>query len=503
MRATKRAGEPAVCLPGVGFWPAAFALGVLMALALPTEPLFSDNQNTKFLHGLAAAGYGQLDADWQANTRNVLVLFTALVAGVARGIGLWAFYLLQVAVSVGLAAALLAWHRRIASDAGFGAGTWVPVLLALVLLHSNQGTAELFEGVAKQQIAGRVLEPANIGVLLVAGAFALHARRLTIGAFALATAGAVHPAYALPAAVLLTAGLVAYGREMPRRSVVLSASVGFGGLALNALVVSYRFPPTSPELAMEAARILTEIRIPHHSELARWFDVDAAAKLALVLGAVALTRKRPLGRFLAISLVVTVALSLATLAPGTAPLRLVAPWRTSVALVPIALVVVLTYGLAWLVPRLRRPRRWAWGVALVTAAVVTFNVAEKARAYLEPERPAHHAWVREHGRAGDVFLTPVGDQDFRLATGIPQYVSFKSHPYQDVEVLEWHRRVELAREVQAAPAASCPQLRRAGERAGVTHVVWPRGRVEEAPCGFLERVYGDREVVIFALTTAG
>jgi hypothetical protein len=500
MHATKRAGEPAVCLPFVGFWPAALALGVLMALALPTEPLFSDNQNTKFLHGLAAAGYGQLDADWQANTRNGLPLFTALVEAVARTGGIVAFYVLQVGVFVALAAALLAWHRRVAVDAGFGAAPWVAMLLALALLHSNQGTAELFEGVAKQHIVGRVLEPANIGVLLVAGALALHVGRAVTGAAALAAAAAVHPGYVVPATVLLVAGLVAYGAHLSRRELALAAAVGFGGLALNTALLARGFPATSPALAMEAARILTEIRIPHHSELAHWFDVDAAAKLALVVGAVALTRNRPLGRFLAVALALTVALTLLTLAPGTAPLRLVAPWRTSVALVPIAVVVVLTYGLAWLVPRLGRPRRWAWGVALVTAAVVTFNVADKARAYLDPERPAHHAWVREHGGAGDVFLTPVGDQDFRLATGMPQYVSFKSHPYQDVEVLEWHRRVELAREVQAAPAASCARLRRAGERAGVTHVVWPRRRVEEAPCGFLERVYDDREVVIFGLT---
>lgn len=503
MDATKRAEASATNVPLHLWWPSLLTLALVMALALPTEPLFFGNQNTKFLHGLAAAGHGELLEDWQANTRNGLPLFTALVEGVVRLAGPRAFYVLQAGAVVALAAALLAWHRRVAADAGLGTGLFVPTVLVLALLHSNQGTAELFEGVAKQSIAGRILEPANIGVLLLAGALALHVRRPLLGAAALAAAAAVHPGYVLPAAVLLSAGLVAYGGDQRRRRVAAAAALGVGGLALNAWLLARAFPATSPELATEAARILTELRIPHHSQLAHWFDIDAAAKLGLACLAVALTRGRALGYFLAIALLLTPGLSLATLAPGTAPLRLVAPWRTSVALVPIANVVVLTYGLAWLTVRIVHPRRWAAGVVAVTTVVVAYNLVHKVRGYAEPEASAHHAWFRRQQRPGLVVMTPVHDQDFRLATGVPQYVSFKSHPYQDHEVLEWRRRVEVARAVQAHPADSCGLLRGARRRAGLTHVVWPREKVETAPCPFLERVYTDPQVVVFAWRRPG
>src|SRR5207245_2890450 len=88
-------------------------------------------------------------------------------------------------------------------------------------------------------------------------------------------------------------------------------------------------------------------------------------------------------------------------------------------------------------------------------------------------------FVRTHHRRGDVYLLPVelpkprsgargvfssnftaaptggktGSfiaidlQQFRLATGTPIYVDFKSIPYKDDEVLEWQRRLAWCTEV--------------------------------------------------------
>ena len=40
---------------------------------------------------------------------------------------------------------------------------------------------------------------------------------------------------------------------------------------------------------------------------------------------------------------------------------------------------------------------------------------------------------------------PAKMQDFRLETGAPAYIEFKSIPYKDVDVLEWRRRVDFTR----------------------------------------------------------
>jgi hypothetical protein len=65
-------------------------------------------------------------------------------------------------------------------------------------------------------------------------------------------------------------------------------------------------------------------------------------------------------------------------------------------------------------------------------------------------------------------------QQFRLPTGAPLYVDFKSIPYLDIDVLEWRQRIDQAetiqRELRADHAEAARELLR---EEGVTHLVWP------------------------------
>src|SRR5207245_419932 len=55
-------------------------------------PLYFSNQNQYFLHGLAAAGRGDLAHDWLATTRDPTPVFCAAVAGTYSTVGDTAFY---------------------------------------------------------------------------------------------------------------------------------------------------------------------------------------------------------------------------------------------------------------------------------------------------------------------------------------------------------------------------------------------------------------------------
>ena len=57
-------------------------LAAAFAAAHTQAPLFFSNQNQYLLHGLAAAGYGHLSADWLSTTADPTPLFSAGVAAV-------------------------------------------------------------------------------------------------------------------------------------------------------------------------------------------------------------------------------------------------------------------------------------------------------------------------------------------------------------------------------------------------------------------------------------
>ena len=70
-------------------------------------------------------------------------------------------------------------------------------------------------------------------------------------------------------------------------------------------------------------------------------------------------------------------------------------------------------------------------------------------------------------KQGDKQIIPVDLQRFRLYTGAPIFVDFKSIPYKDVEVLEWKRRLDWTERVHAKGDWNAAELR----QKGITHVV--------------------------------
>src|SRR4029453_18318201 len=104
-------------------------------------------------------------------------------------------------------------------------------------------------------------------------------------------------------------------------------------------------------------------------------------------------------------------------------------------------------------------------VLFSTVVGSAFTAAKFRRA-----EPSYYSFVRSTLASGQLYLTSPAMRDFRLATGVPQYVTAKSHPYQDVEVLEWHRRLKVAQQLFDAERMDCDVLQRLAVDEAVTHV---------------------------------
>src|SRR5262249_35260168 len=145
--------------------------------------------------------------------------------------------------------------------------------------------------------------------------------------------------------------------------------------------------------------------------------------------------------------------------------------------------------------------------------------------YRSTDEDALYVFVRENAKPGDVYLLPVsfpavgtgrgavsntfappprpkpGTNQipvdllrFRLHTGAPIYVDFKSVPYADAEVVEWHRRMEQCQKWYDGNW-SRPGMREELVREGITHVVMPQSRQVVVP--YLELVHRDPAYVVY------
>ena len=98
---------------------------------------------------------------------------------------------------------------------------------------------------------------------------------------------------------------------------------------------------------------------------------------------------------------------------------------------------------------------------------------------------------------GQLYLIPPQEYELRIDAGIPVYVDYKTHPYEDRQVIEWRERLREATRVYDKRSLRCERLRLLARAEGITHVVVEaptRGR-----CGFLKKSYAVDGFTVFTV----
>lgn len=515
---------------------------VLFALAHTQSPLYWSNQNQYFLHGLAQAGLGHLDQDWLATTVDPTPVFSAIVRPIYRFADPFLYHFAYALILgiyfislMSLAAIVPKGPRSSLGQIRIGAG-----LIAIHAAIARWGSAELFgvdypwflqSGVAGQYVLGPGLQPSVLGVFLIAAIAAFAQKRLALTVFCLAIACTVHPTYLLHAG-LLTLGFLHVLWWSGRKS----ACIVFG--LTTALVIApvavesvRRFWPTNNEVFSLAQQILVDLRIPHHTLVSQWLDWIAVAQLIWIVQGIAWMRGSRIYPVLLIAYSGSLVLSVAQVLTANRTLALLFPWRMTAILMPIATTIILARAITWFHPKdslesvepLRLTNRVAWVLGVIVIAITASSiwVPLTGRAYYSPSNEESlYAFVRANRRPGDVYLLPItmpnlaaGErgarsstfiverdnddptlipidlQRFRLATGAPVYVDFKSIPYKDEEVIAWQLRMQQSGWWRTRTEAASLKLH------GITHVVITANR--ELDENDFERVYADASYKVF------
>jgi len=166
-------------------------------------------------------------------------------------------------------------------------------------------------------------------------------------------------------------------------------------------------------------------------------------------------------------------------------------------LVPFANLVLLTIVLCWLREKYSLTDKNLLIPAACAVVLGAIGLFQKTDDYLYKDDFQHIRWIAQEDTPNQTYMTELADKDFRLATGKRQYISHKSHPYQDFEVLEWQRRVSIVRQIYRKRGDFCGTLAAEVSAASVSRLIWPKRLGEPIECGFLELKYEDELVTIF------
>jgi hypothetical protein len=502
----------------------------IFTLAYAQSPLYTSNQNQYFLQGLARSGFGFLSEDWLVSTLDPTPVFSKFIEISWRFIPWQPVFYLYYGILAGIylfsisGIANQIWHFTTRAQ------RWL-FLSILVILHSaalRYIIVSLFGpswdylldgGVAGQRLLGTVLQPSTFGVFLILSIYLFLRTKKYWAILCLLVATTFHPTYLLSAGILtaIYMGITFWETREIRAPLALGlfALIGVSPILWNTLTT---FGGTSPVITAQARKILVEFRIPHHALVTEWFDASVLVKLGFIgLALILLYRRKQ--QVTAISEVtvtspvklfhiilwpslIAIALTLLQVFTDNVILSLLFPWRLSTWLVPLSLSMMVGWLANWAFRSFHFvsfSHRVLAGSLIVTlifaiAGIIKFNTLWKEK-HTAPDRPMM-AYVEANKKSGDIYLIPIDMQDFRLETGAPVFTEFKSIPYKDSEVLEWRRRVELARKFYAQPR--CKQFRELYSEEGITHIVLQSDH-EAIGCKRAKPVYQDDDYGVFEI----
>jgi hypothetical protein len=443
-------------------------IGFAFVLTQQKTPLYASNETTKLLYGVVASVGGPLQSDWMVNTMDPLPVFSRFVQLSHSLFGEAVFYFyFAILMAVFFYSIVIVFPTRPTLSGDFEPRYRNETLLflAFVLLFFSPLAADAVEwalgtnylgvmsnGVARQYLVDPLFQNSLFGVLLLLAVGLSMRGRVIAASIAIAGTCTIHSAYLFLGGAITIALML----DMLRRGVAIRRILLFGGLTLILVVpiVMYNrivFSATTEELQAQAMRILVYERIPHHSLPAVWFSRRAVIKTAVVTLAVAINYKRTIGMVLFVPLILGVVGTLLQVATGSAMLALIAPWRVSVFLVPIS-----TIALIWNAVKFGYTRLESLGHRIVAAlpavcvaiiVIVGITSAVYQIAAFDPALRSSqyqlYSFARDTQRPGELYAVPPKMDElneFRLRTGLPIVINWKSHPYKDVELLEWYER---------------------------------------------------------------
>jgi hypothetical protein len=497
---------------------------ICFALAYSQAPLYTSNQNQYFLHGAAAAGVGTLENDWLANTVDPTPVFSTLIR-ITFLLGLPALFHLYYLILLGI---------YLYSIWGLLLETLRPrwtslqrclVLLSLFVAHSfalRFALARIFGqewrfiiegGFAGQRLLGTVFQPSTFGVLLLLGMLLYVRGKMIPGVISVVLAATIHPTYLLSAALIIAGFMLDALAE--KRSLRQPFFIGMLALLLISPILFYtwtNFQPTSMRLTELASQILVEERIPNHILLEEWLDATVLLQGGLVIGAVAIYRQRKLARIMSVITAAILLLTLFQLETGNERLALLFPWRPSALLVPLASTLLIGTLADTFFRRCsknldesRRAITFVFWVSILTLAALGIGsyLYDLRGKRLDTARPMFE-YIHTNHENGDRFFIPPKQQDFRMATGAPSFIDFKSIPYVDTEVIEWHDRLRVAQNFyrDRVDERNCDQIDKAISLGSINHVVLAPDQLGLRCPQFSELVFSDGSYQVYKLDNA-
>jgi hypothetical protein len=493
----------------LGFW---ILLSILFVIINHGFSFFyQGNQTTKFLFGLASGGMGNLSRDWFANTQDPLPLFSSLVQFTYQYLdeSLFQIYLIVIlGILIYSLIQISNYYFQIYRSKLFFLSFLGIYLFSFSNFFKYNIKTFLFDGVAGQDLALRLLLPNIFGSLFFLSLALFLNKKYVWSILTLCLAAYFHSGYLIIGAVLTASYMVIDYLET--KNLKRAILIGILALILVAPIVINTFAPNSTatiEQVQEMNRIIVEERIPHHTQIQEWWDSKTIFKIVLCLFAMLIMRKTNIFPLLLIAFTTTfLPVLILTIRPSNA-ISILQIWRVSIFLIPLSSTLIIGALYSFLYSKFENTFKKYKILIYVLVAVLVGNavrigISIDINEYNTYKNlPEHQLYdhIIQNNQKDDLYLIPHNDPrlySFRLETGMPILVNWKSHPWNALEFLEWYKRVQVSESFEVAlDDEACQLLSPIVNEYNITHVLTYSDR--DLTCSNLVIDYQDDQYILY------
>lgn len=494
-------------------------LAVIFFISYKLLPLYSANQNTYFVHGLAKAGFGFLNEDWFANTVDSVPLFSFVVGLTYQYLNKYLFYFYYLLIFSVYIYSILGIVSTV-FDIKSSKLKYLTFFVLYMMVHSvlfSYLSLKLFGrdlawylhvGVAGQYILGPVFQPTTFGVFLILSIYLFLKNKVLWAIIVNSVAATMHPTYLMSTVILDIAFVLMF--IVIEKNLKKSLWIGLFGFILILPILFYvyhSFSHISPCYLTKSQEILVNVRIPHHAIPGQWLDTSVYCQLFLMVFSFYLIRKTNLFPIMIIAFSAGMILTIFQAVSGSNQLALLFPWRISTVLMPISTSMIIAYLVLHIfklfylqIHKYRRLLSYCLGLLII--ACMVFGVRQKLYAYKSfhnDDSVFMMDFIKETKQSGYIYLIPINMESFRLYSAAPVFVDFKNHPYAVEEVIEWYKRILLADSIYVEPNnINCDKLIDLAKGYGVTHIVLENNHFKVIP-DCLQIVYHDKRFAVYLI----
>lgn len=313
----------------------------------------------------------------------------------------------------------------------------------IFFFHENS----FFSGVAGQSVINASYQPASFGIFFFVGIYFFLKDKFILSILFICLAASFHPTYVLHSGFLVL-GILTSLLKLKKYSNFFKILFLYMILILPITIfIISNFMLIDNQLAEIGKKIMYD-RIPHHADIHYWLSYKDILFLLSYFISLYLIRNNQ--KFFILFLVFglcSISLSIVQYFLDNNSLALTFPWRSSVFIAPISLIIIISFLITKINQTSKRLNIFAYSLIILISVFFTVkshyfkNLNSK---FNEKLKLAYS--IKRNSDSIERLLIPVNLSYVRMYSGLPIFVDWKHPAFRYDQIINWKKRLDLAKE---------------------------------------------------------